>query len=237
VNPLTELFGARRSAGFFLPGDYCPDREWFMPWPERGLELRRLLGLVEFLGAPARGEELEFPLGDRDLASLSAIDAARGLEPRRYVCVHPGASCAERRWPVERFAAVARHLTGRGFRVVLTGTAAESGLTAAVALAAGVPCVDLSGRTDLGAAGALIGRARLLVCNDTGVSHLAAALRVPSVVISTGRNRERWAPVDASLHRVLCADAGVGADEVIAQADDLLRRRGKEAAATTLMTA
>src|SRR5581483_6922189 len=50
VNPLVVLLGARRAAGFYLPGDYCPDAELFCPWPERGREVQRLLRLVEFLG-------------------------------------------------------------------------------------------------------------------------------------------------------------------------------------------
>jgi ADP-heptose:LPS heptosyltransferase len=63
--------------------------------------------------------------------------------------------------------------------------------------------MDLSGRTTLGGLAALIARARLLVCNDTGVSHVAAAMRTPSVVIACGSDPRRWAPLDAVLHRVL----------------------------------
>src|SRR5262249_42103158 len=48
VNPLTVLLGARRCAGFYTPGDYCPDPGRFLPWPDRGLEVRRLLALVRF---------------------------------------------------------------------------------------------------------------------------------------------------------------------------------------------
>src|SRR5262249_26356518 len=119
---------------------------------------------------------------------------------------------------------VARALAAGGARVVLTGTAGEAELTRAVARAAAVPCVDLAGRTSLGALGALLDRARLLVCNDTGVSHLAAALRVPSVVVSTGDNPSRWAPVDARRHRVLSRPAGVvDPREVLDQAAELAR--------------
>jgi ADP-heptose:LPS heptosyltransferase len=142
--------------------------------------------------------------------------------PGEYVCIHPGASVRERRWSVSRFAALARALHVRGLRVVLTGTSSEGALAHAVTEEAAVPILDLVGRTDLGALGVLLARARLLVCNDTGVSHVAAGLRTPSVVISTGDNPARWAPIDSRLHRVLCRDSGVGAEEVIAESDDLL---------------
>ncbi|MDB5310463.1 MAG: ADP-heptose--LPS heptosyltransferase [Gemmataceae bacterium] len=204
VNSLCVLFGARRTAGFFLPGDYCPDPDRFLPWPDRGPEGRRLLALTEFLGFPARGEELEFPLRDADLAA-----ADRAMSPDGdYACVHPGASVSHRRWPAGWFAAVADTLARQGLRVVLTGTAGERDLTHAVAAAMAAPATDLAGETALGPTAAVLARARLLVCNDTGVSHLAAAVGTPSVVISTGDNPARWAPADAIRHRVLCRPGG-----------------------------
>jgi ADP-heptose:LPS heptosyltransferase len=223
VNPLVVLFGARHAAGFYLPGDYCPDPERFLPWPAEGLEVRRLLKLTDFLGAPAAGEHLEFSLFDRDFAALRAAGGAAALKPGGYACVHPGASVPERRWPPGHFAAVAVALAARGLNVVLTGTAGEAVLTGAVGRSLPGPFLDLAGRTDLGAAGALLSGARLLICNDTGVSHLAAALRLPSVVISTGDNPARWAPADGRRHRVLCHPDGVGPAEAIAAAEDLLR--------------
>jgi ADP-heptose:LPS heptosyltransferase len=107
---------------------------------------------------------------------------------------------------------------------VLTGTVAEASLTASIARGLRAPAIDLARRTDLGALGAVLSRARLLVCNDTAVSHVADALKVPSVVISTGDNPGRWAPVDRDRHRVLCRPKGISAGEVIEHAEDLLRR-------------
>jgi len=219
VNPLVLQFRARRTAGFYLPGDDCPDPDWFLPWPAAGLELRRLLQLTEFIGAPARGEFLEFPLRDRD---ERAARTALPPRPGPYVCVHPGASVPERRWPADRFAAVADALTARGLAIVLTGTAAEAGLTGEVSDRMTHPAINLAGLTDLGATAAVLRRARLLVCNDTGVSHLAAAVRTPSVVISTGDNPARWGPTDRARHRVLCRPGGVRAAEVLAAARQLL---------------
>src|SRR5205085_5895564 len=128
-------------------------------------EVRRLLKLVEFLGLPVRGEDLDFPLREEDVRELHAIKGAAELRPGAYVCVHPGASVPQRRWQPERFAAVADALDRRGLRVVLTGTAPEAGLTAAVARFVRVPCLDLAGRTTLGSAAALLAGACLLVCN------------------------------------------------------------------------
>src|SRR5581483_1255290 len=131
------------------------DPRRFLPWPEQGLEVRRLLALVEFLGIAPRGEHLEFPVHDDDRSLLRALIRPEELEPGGYACVHPGASVPERRWPPERFAAVADQLADRGLRVVLTGTAEEAGLTRAVAARVRSPALDLAGRTDLGTAGAL----------------------------------------------------------------------------------
>ncbi len=223
TNPLTALFGARQTAGFYAPGDWCPDRERFRPWPEDGLEVRRLLGILECLRVAPAGEHLEFPLTSEDFEKLSALDTRQELIPGRYICLHAGASVAERRWPPECFAAVADALASRGFRIVLTGTGGEVVLTRTVARAMQTPALDFAGRTDLGVAAALVHGARLVICNDTGISHLAAALRVPSVVLSTANQRDRWAPADQHRHRTLCRRPGVSAEAVIAAAEDLLR--------------
>lgn len=223
TNPIVALFGASRSAGFHAAGMPCPDPETFRPWPDRGLEIHRLLALPEFLGLPTAGEHLEFPIRDSDRSALETVAGPDFPATGRYICIHPGASIPERRWPVDRFAAVADAIAAREFSVVLTGTAAEAELTRAVAGTANPGCLDLAGKTDLGTLGALIEGARLLVCNDTGVSHVAAGLGVPSVIISTGDNPERWAPIDRDRHRVLCRPEGVGADEVIDAAEAILR--------------
>jgi ADP-heptose:LPS heptosyltransferase len=202
-NPLTLLFGARETAGFYAPGQFCPDPERFLPYPDDLPEVHRHLRLMAALGVPSQGEGLEFPLREADRDALGALPEAAALLPGRYVCIHPGARAAARRWAPAQFAAVAGALGERGFTIVLTGTAEEAPLTAAVAAALPFGAVDLCGRTSLGALAALFVRSCLVVCNDTGASHLAAALGVPSVVIVTGSDPRRWSPLDAQHHRVL----------------------------------
>jgi ADP-heptose:LPS heptosyltransferase len=221
-NGVIARFGARVCAGFFESGLPCPDRATFLAYPAHGLELRRLLRLLAHLGIAAQGERLEFPVWHSDRRNARRLSERVGLAEERYVCIHGGASVTERQWPVDRFARVADALSDRGFTVVLTGTRGEAPHTRALARRMRAHAIDVAGLTDLGTLAALLDRASLLVSNDTGVSHLADALRVPSVVISTGDNPERWAPIDGQLHRVLCHEQGVTTDEVIAEANHLL---------------
>lgn len=199
-NSLIALLGARQTAGFYVPGDYCPDAERFLPYPNEEHEVRRLLRLMEFLGFPSQGEQLEFPLTSADEADLAAIEPAGDLAAGSFVCVHPGARSPARRWTAEGFAAVGDLLAGQGLRVVLTGSLSEAELTGAVAGLMRAPCVNLAEQPgfSLGALAALLRRTRLLVSNDTGVTHLAAALQVPSVVIFTASDPRRWAPLERS---------------------------------------
>lgn len=240
VNSLVVLCQPRQAAGFYLPGDYCPDPRWFMPYPEHGTEIERLVGLAEFLGAPAKGHDLEFPLIEKDWDDLASIPAPRPLQASDYVCIHPGGRSLSRRWPCEKFAALADDLARRGCQIIVTGTIDEQDLAAAVVRAMTAPAINLAGQTSLGAAAALISGARLVVTNDTGMSHIAAAMRVPSVVAVLGSDPDRWAPLDRRRHRPVLAEVecrpcghfecpigfpcakNLDVERVLAQCDELL---------------
>jgi ADP-heptose:LPS heptosyltransferase len=69
------------------------------------------------------------------------------------------------------------------------------------------PALDLAGRTDLGSLAALVARLDLLITNDTGASHVAAATGTPSVILFGPNRPEVWAPLDRHRHRVVAASA------------------------------
>jgi ADP-heptose:LPS heptosyltransferase len=128
------------------------------------------------------------------------------------VVVHPGADAGARRWPRERFAAVARELSGRGYRIVVTAGAGEEALARWVAAAAGLTAgAVLGGPADVpfGRLAALVARARCVVVGDTGLAHLATALGTPSVVLFGPVAPRLWGPPADPRHRVLW-HAGAG---------------------------
>ena len=202
MNRVVHRMGARHSAGFYRAGRACPDPERFVEWRDGEHEVLRYLRLVQHLGIAPQGATLEFPLADADWHEWKAF----GLERDTYVVVHPGSQLASRRWPPERFAAVADALAGEGLKIVLTGTRGEAALIEKVRTFMRASAVDLGGQTSLGGLAALVARARLVVANDTGISHIAAAVRAPSVIIASGSDARRWRPLDRQLHRVLHFD-------------------------------
>ncbi|WP_231384032.1 glycosyltransferase family 9 protein [Cellulomonas sp. URHD0024] len=209
----------------------------------------RLVGFTA-AGPPWRSDEHEV---DRWCRLVSSAGGACGRDdlrleiparPRsREVLLHPGAASAARRWPPERWAALARDLVGRGVTVVLTGGPDEARLCQHVRGLAG-PQVQVAGPTSLPQLADLVASARLLVCGDTGVAHLATAIGTPSVLLFGPTSPRLWGPaIDDALHTVLWhgdeATPGdphgsvidpalerISVEEVGAAATDLLERSG-----------
>lgn len=201
VNPMVELFGARNTAGYFKEGIYAPNNGLYMEYPDHGHEAARHTSLMEFLGIPSSGTELEFPLTSRDYDDLA--EAALPIEKKKYVCIHPGSRGAWRQWPPEFFARLADMAAENGFTPVITGTSEEMSIVEQTTAHMTSLPVIAAGKTSLGAVAVLIKESAALISNCTGVSHIASALKTPGVIISLDGEPERWGPQDKSLHYVI----------------------------------
>jgi ADP-heptose:LPS heptosyltransferase len=225
-NGVVAEFGAELMAGY-APADSAQwDGLHFFPYPGSGAEPLRLLELLLQLGAPESGAELEFPLTPLDWAELEQSGLAMGLEAGNYVCLHPGARFRDKCWPPQRFAQLADRIAMEfGLTIVITGSGQEHDLAQAVMDCMATEAINAAAPISLGAMAALMSCARLLVCNDTGVSHIAAGLKLPSVVIFNKADMERWGPLDRQLHRCLRDPAAEGLEEAWAMARALLAGR------------
>jgi ADP-heptose:LPS heptosyltransferase len=201
VNAMVELFNARYTAGFYLPGDYAPNPDYFMAYPDHGSEIERHLSLIEYLGIPSHGTRLEFPISAQDQHDYDSLQL--GLTPKKYVCIHPGSRGTWRQWPTAHFAALADDAVVCGFKAVVTGTQDEAPIVEEVIRQMQQPAINLAGRTNLGAMGVLIKNAYALISNCTGVSHMAAAFQTPSIVISMDGEPQRWGPLNKDIHRTI----------------------------------
>ncbi|MDH2426665.1 glycosyltransferase family 9 protein [Sphaerisporangium sp. TRM90804] len=187
------------------------------PWREEVHEVARWCALLESYGIPTDPADLYLPhppgrprpAGRPDGTSAEtapAQAAGNGAGTGGHVVVHPGASARARRWPPERFAEVAAALAAAGHRVLVTGNAAERSLAHRVGTLAGLPARSVvAGRTDAGDLARLVAGARLAVCGDTGVAHLATAFGTPSVVLFGPVPPARWGPPERGPHVALWA--------------------------------
>ncbi|MCO8449653.1 glycosyltransferase family 9 protein, partial [Burkholderia cenocepacia] len=163
-----------------------------------------------------------------------------------WLVVHPGASAASRRWPAERFGEAAAAVAPLFDGIAVTGSADERALVDAVCERAGPRAVPLAGVLPLGELGALIETADLLLSNNSGPVHLAAALGTPVVDLYALTNPQHtpW----RVPHRVLNVDVpcrncyrsvcnqpghpclrGVSVDDVVAAVHALLRGSARHA--------
>ncbi|QXV64280.1 glycosyltransferase family 9 protein [Mucilaginibacter sp. 21P] len=201
VNPMVELFGAKYTAGYKIDGHYAPDNGLFMTYPNEGHEIDRHIRLMEFLGIESQGNELEYPLTTADYDALDALQL--DIEPKTYVCIHPGSRGSYRQWPVKYFATLADYCIDEGYKAVLTGTKEEGGIIDEVISLMRHEPINTAGKTSMGAVGVLIQNAAMLISNCTGVSHIASAFKTPSIVISMDGEPHRWGPLDTRVHRTI----------------------------------
>ena len=171
-------------------------------------EVDRWLRMVGDFGATGNREELVL---DDPLARGPAV------------VVHPGAASRSRCWPAERWRAVVDWLVGRGHPVIVTGSADERRLCAAVS---GVRAQNLAGRLDLEALARTVADARLVLSGDTGVAHVATAYRTRSVLLFGPTPPAHWGPaVDLDRHAVLWyGSAGTAGDPHGSEVDPTLAR-------------
>lgn len=185
------------------------------------------LDTLRALGIDPIAPRLEFSPSAADEAAIDALP----LDPAApLVVIHaagglnPGMTLLSKRWPAERFAALADRLAEEhDARVVLVGGPGDAAVSARVAGAMRHAPMDLTGMLSFAAVGALAGRASLYVGNDTGATHLAVAMGAPTVMVMGPTDPRRYGP-----YRPMALDTVAAVSPPDAQTDDYLALRQAE---------
>ncbi|GAB3549015.1 hypothetical protein GCM10027343_30220 [Noviherbaspirillum agri] len=180
------------------------------PEPQQRIrhEVQRQLDLVASVGARTGDERLSFRIQPDDDASVLRMLREQDIDPGQpWIVLHPGATAASRRYPPQHFSEAAAALAQRlRCPLVFTGSADEAPLVDHIR--DGIPGTrSLAGRLSLGQLAALIARTPLLISNNTGPAHIAAAVGTPVVDLYALTNPQHtpWqVPSRVLFHDVPC---------------------------------
>lgn len=171
-----------RENPYHLLTDWVPESDQFSQEQIRH-EVRRQLDLVETVGATTSDETLALQLSTQSLETVQHRLAQIGLNIHKpWLVMHPGATAPSRRYPARGFAEAARVLVyEHGFQVLFTGTTPEAGLVESIRADMHTESFSLLGKLDIQEFSALLSIAPVLISNNTGPVHIAAAFHTPVV--------------------------------------------------------
>ncbi len=146
------------------------------------------------LGLPSEDLSLHLTLSDEQERFVPRFVAEHRLE-RGYAAFAPFTTRPQKHWFEDRWAALAARIHSElGLPVVVLGGPADRAAAARIVATARTRLIDLTGRTRLGEAAAVVGRSRLFVGVDTCLSHVSVAFRRPSVLLFGSNIAYREAP-------------------------------------------
>ncbi len=125
----------------------------------------------------------------------AAIESKWNISSSRWIALNPGARWVNKIWPAEYYASLVQQLTADSdYKIAILGDRGSAGFAAKISEAAPTRCLDLTGQTSLREMVEWIRRSELMVTNDTGPMHVAAALGKPVVAMFGPTEPRRTGP-------------------------------------------
>jgi len=129
------------------------------------------------------------------IASAHARMKQSGLNPRKVVCIAPGAQFgAAKCYPASAFNIIVRQLAESGWQPVILGMPEDYDVGQIILHGVSAPCLNMAGTTSFAEALYLIAACRLMLCNDSGLMHVAAGLGIPTVTPFGATDPQRTSP-------------------------------------------
>ncbi|MGH3428060.1 MAG: glycosyltransferase family 9 protein [Mycobacteriales bacterium] len=198
-NPVAHALGARLTAGLRDHG--APDLGRTLNYQYFQPEVFRYLEVAEMVGAPPVTFEPRLELTEKDLDEAQRVFYDGRDHGQPWIALHPGATDSRRRWPAERFTQIGDALAAADYRIIVTGTGAEAALVKQICSAMRAPAHGLVDALSVGGLAALYARCALVISNDTGPMHVAAAVGTPTVGLYWIGNLINGGPVYRRRHR------------------------------------
>jgi ADP-heptose:LPS heptosyltransferase len=150
----------------------------------------------------------EFILLERDRKESEVLMKKYNLQGRRFIVICPGGGEAiYRRWPVERYARIIDFISSFGFQVVLVGSKKEKELAQKIMVLSNTDIINICGETSIFVLAAVLQKALLYIGNDSGVLHIAAAVKTPTLCIMGGGHFTRFFPYTFSSTQEIVYDS------------------------------
>ncbi len=157
------------------------------------------LSITRAAGASQTPADFVFPPTDTAAGTVRSLLTTHKVRSDNYLVLIPGSAHLSKCWPAERFAALADKVSSQfGLSIVAAATKAEESIVEKIQSLASVPIANLAGRTNLAELVALLKSAKMVVSNDTGPGHIAAALGTPLVMMFGWSNPLRIIPYGRS---------------------------------------
>ena len=151
--------------------------------------------VVSAAGASIKAYEFNLTPRNEAIDNVESLLTEHDISSNRYAVFVPGSTHPSKCWSVENFAALADKITSKfDLSIIAVGTIAEKPLVRKLMSASNVQITDFAGLTDIPQLIALLSGAKVVVSNDTGPGHIAAALGVPVVLIFGATNPARIRP-------------------------------------------
>ncbi|HYH74402.1 MAG TPA: glycosyltransferase family 9 protein [Candidatus Saccharimonadales bacterium] len=183
---IPRVLGYSHENPYGLITDWVPDTEPATPVRH---EVQRQLDLVAQAGATTGNARLSLDLPEETHTATAEKLTAMGVNLEQpWLVLHPGASEPKRLYDPEGFIQAGRQLMEQGWQIVLTGSPSEAEQVAAIHHGLGDRAIDATGQLSLDELISAIGQAHVLVSNNTGPVHIAAATETPVVVLYAQTN-------------------------------------------------
>ena len=188
---LTSLAGMRERYGFTFQGTgrFVQRKAEWQPNTSRYIA-DNYLDIPRLAGFQGDDLSLDFYLDDKDEAEADRLLVEHEIDRGNFVVIAPGGGINprqdvfEKRWEAEKFAGLI-DMIQEEFRssIIMVGAGAESSICRRVAEKSNANIINLVGKTSFRVSAALVKRARMLICNDSGIMHTAVAFKKPSVAV------------------------------------------------------